>query len=180
MNICLKLICAMFAMLALFGCGGGDTGGGAPDSYVFPAGTATLTFTAMSTAHLTAPISGIDLSLTLPQGMSVTTTGGVSGQISTASLMPGSSLVGTNLAFGTYSASSGTVRLSTVTTSDTFRSGEFLRLSCTVAPNTNITLGSLKALNSPLPALKAVGYDPATMSTVDLSARLKVTLGAVN
>ena len=132
----------------------------------------------MSTARLAAPVSGIDLSIVLPPGMSVSTTSGVSGQIANASVVPGSSLsAGTNLAFGTYSASNGKTRLSMATPSDSYRSGEFLRLTCAVAPNTAISLASLKALNSPVTVLKAVGYDPVTKSTV--TDALKVTLGAI-
>lgn len=174
----LILICAVLALTTLYACG--DGGGTAPisDSYVFPAGKATLVFTAMSTAHLPVPVSGIDLSITLPPGMSVATTSGSAGQIAAASVISGSALAGTNLAFGTYSASNGKTRLSMATTSDSYRSGEFLRLACTVASGTNITLGGLKALNTPVTVLKAVGYDPVTMSTMDLNARLKVTLGA--
>ncbi len=178
----LKLIGAMLLFAALYGCGGDGGGGSGPvtDSYVFPAGKATLAFSAMSTAQLSVPISGLDFSIELPQGMIVTTTGGGSGQIETASVTPGSSLTGTNLAFGSYSASTNTAHLSMATTSDTFRAGEFLRLSCTVAPNTSITLGSLKTANSPVLIRKAVGYDPVTKGTVILTGKIKVTIGAAN
>jgi len=177
MKMCLRMIWGMLIAMALYGCGGGSDGA-APvtDSYVFPAGKATLAFTAMSTAHLAVPISGIDFTVTLPPGMSVATAAGASGQISTASIVPGSALTGTNLAFGTYSASNGKTHLSMVTTSDSYRSGEFLRLTCTVAGNTNITLGGLKALNTPV-TLDAVGYDPVSKSTVTLANSVKVILG---
>lgn len=176
-----KVTALAVTALALYGCGGGggDGGGGTiDDSYVFPAGAATITFSAMSTAQLPASVSGIDLTLTLPQGMSVTTTGGTSGQIATASVVPGSALTGTNLAFGSYSAASRKTHLSMVTTSDSYRQGEFLRLTCTVASNSGITLGSLKS-GSPVTVVKAVGYNSATSSTVVLTGKLKVNLGAV-
>ncbi len=176
----LKLVGALVTIATLYGCGGGDGGGGpVADSYVFPAGKATLTFTAMSTAHLTAPISGVDFSIKLPTGMSVTTASGGSGQIDSTTVTPGLSLSGTNLAYGSYSASTRKAYLGMATTSSSYRSGEFLRLTCTVAPNTAITLADLKALNSPVTLVKAVGYDTATKSTVVLTGTLKVTLGAV-
>jgi len=180
MKICIKLTCMALALMALYGCGddGGD-GGPVSDNYVFPAGKATLAFSSMSTAQLVAPISGIDLSITLPPGMSVVAASGLSGPIDTTSVTPGSALTGTNLAFGTYSASNGKTRLSMATTSDKYRSGEFLRLTCIVASNTSITLGSLKALNAPVPVLKAVGYDPVAKSTTTLTNSIKVTLGAL-
>jgi len=182
MMSCIRMSCVMLAFMTLYGCGGGGgngNGGAGPgtDSYVFQAGNATLTFSALSTAHLAAPISGIDLFITLPQGMSVATETGRSGQIENASITPGSALVGTNLAFGSYSASNGMVRLSMATTNDNYRSGEFLRLTCIVAPNSAITLGSLKALNVPVSIQKAVGYDPIASSTVILTDSVKVILG---
>ncbi len=179
MKIYLRVICAAL-VLALYGCGD-DGGGGGPvgDGYVFPAGKATVTFSAMSTARLSAPVSGIDLSITLPAGMSVATSGGSSGRIENASVVPGAGLTGTNLAFGTYSASTNKVHLSMATTSDTFRSGEFLRLTCAVASRTSITLGILRSLNTPVTLLKGVGYYPASKSTKDLTGALKVALGAV-
>jgi hypothetical protein len=180
MKMHLRLAGIALALMALWSCGDSGGGGAITDSYVFPAGKATIAFTAMSTAHLPASISGIDFAVTLPSGMSVATASGSSGQIATASIAPGSSLSGTNLAFGSYSASSGKTHLSMVTTSDTFRGGEFLRLTCTVAANTNITLGGLKALNTPVTLLEAVGYDPVAKSTVTLTNNVKVTIGVVN
>lgn len=181
MRIYRKVLVMALMTLTLYGCGGGGGDGGvAPitDSYVFPAGKATITFTAMSTAKLAAPISGIDLSLVLPQGMSVTTASGSSGQIESASVIPGSALTGTNLAFGSYSVANRKTHLSMVTTSDSFRSGEFLRLICTVSANTTITLGGLKS-GSPVTVVNAVGYDPVSKSTVALTGTVKVNLGAI-
>jgi hypothetical protein len=177
MKMYLKVMGAAVIFMSLFGCGSGS-GGPAVSDYVFPAGKATLTFTAMSTARLSVPLSGLDMSLTLPHGMSATASG-ASGQIDAASVTAGSALVGTNLAFGSYSASSGKTMLSMATTSGSFRSGEFLRLTCTVAPNTAISLSSLQALNSPVAVLKAVGYDPVTQSTVQLTGKIKVTVDAL-
>ena len=180
MKIYPRLVCAVLALTAIYGCGDGNGTAPVGDSYVFPAGKAVLAFTAMSTAHLPAPVSGIGLSITLPPGMSVATTSGLSGQIAAAALMNGSTLAGTTLAFGTYSASNGKTRLSMATTSDSYRAGEFLRLACTVASGTNITLGGLKALNTPVTVLKVVGYDPVAMSTVNITGKVKVTLEVPN
>lgn len=163
------------ASMALSGCGGGSSDP-ATDSYMFPAGKATLAFSAISTATLPTSISGIDFDITLPQGMTVATAGGVSGQIETASVQPGAALNGTNLAFGSYSVSTGKARLSMATTSSSYRAGEFLRLACTVAPSANITLGNLKALNNPVTVVKAVGYDPVTQDTVALTGKVKILL----
>lgn len=173
------MIMAVITAVALYGCGDDNASGPVADNYVFPAGNATLAFSAISTATLAAPISGIDISVVLPSGMSVATTSGVSGQIQSASITPGTALSGTNLAFGSYSASNGKTRLSMATTSNNYRSGEFLRLSCSVAPNTAISLANVKALNNPVTVTKAVGYDAITKSTVDLTGKLAVSLGAL-
>lgn len=182
MTLKLKLAGALLAFTALYGCGGGDGGGSGQvsDSYVFPSGKATLAFSAISTAQLSAPISGVDFSITLPQGMSVTTSSGGSGQIDSTTVTPGPSLTGANLAFGSYSASTRKAHLGMATTSNTYRSGEFLRLTCTVAPDTSITLADLKTANSPVLIRKAVGYDPVTKGTVILTSKVKVTIGASN
>jgi hypothetical protein len=174
--------------MALSGCGDSDNDGlrsssdpvAINDSYLFPAGKATLVFSVISTTRLDAPVSGIDIAVTLPHGMSVSTTSGVSGQITPAAIASGPQLSGTNLSFGTYSASTGKIRLNMATTSTGYRTGELLRLTCSVAPNTNITLTELKALNSPVVVLKAVGYDPVSKNSVLLNEKLQVTLNAIN
>jgi hypothetical protein len=183
MRIYQKAIGVVVMLTALYGCGGGggdsSSGGQVADSYVFPAGKATLTFSAMSTAQLSAPISGLDFSLVMPQGMSVTTANGTSGQIDGTTVTPGSALTGTSLAFGSYSTSTRKAHLGMTTTSDKYRVGEFLRLVCTIAPNKSISLGDLKTANSPVVIIKTVGYDSATSSTVQLTDKVKVTIGAV-
>lgn len=169
-----KAIGAAMVCLAMFGCGDGGSNA-VNDSYVFPAGKTTLAFTALSTAQLPASISGIDFIIALPQGMNVTTNGGTA-QIESTSVTPGAAMTGTNLAFGSYSTTSNKAYLSMVTTSNTYRAGEFLRLSCNVAANTSITLGDLKALNAPVTLRKVAGYDPVTQSTVIFTDKVKVTV----
>jgi len=187
MKFILTPLLIALALTTLYGCGSGDSSnsstssGTTPvaDTYVFPAGTATITFSAMSTAKLSAPVSEILVALNLPVGMSVTTTGGASGLIDGTTVTAGSALTGTSLAFGTYSASTRTAYLSTTITSDSYRSGEFLRLICTVASGPVITLADLKAANDPVTIVKAVGYDSTSKSTVTLTDKLKVTIGAL-
>jgi len=174
----LGLIGVLLLFTALSGCGDSDSSQGT-DSYVFPTGTSTLTFTAMSTSQLSTSISGIDFSVTLPQGMNVITANGDSGPIETASVTAGSALPDATLA-GNYSASTRTAHLSMATTNESYRTGEFLRLACTVDPNTSITLGSLKNANSPVLIQKAVGWDPSTTGTVLLTNQVRVTIGVAH
>lgn len=181
MKFILKTIGTIVSVMAFYGCGSGGSGsGGVSDSYVFPAGKATLAFSAISTAQLPTGISGVDFSITLPQGMGVTTVGGGTGPIENTSVASGSMLTGTNIAFGSYSVSTRKANLSMATTSNTFRSGEFLRLSCNVSPDTSITLGDLKALNAPVRLQKVVGYDTISNSTVILTNKIRVTMTVPN
>ncbi|ABQ25322.1 hypothetical protein [Geotalea uraniireducens] len=183
MNRILMLAAATFLVATLSGCGNSDvqltTQSTTSDSYVFAAGKSVITFSAYSSRTLSVPISAIDLFVTLPQGMSVATVSGASGSIDPAAMTAGSVLAGTNLAFGTYSASTRKVRLSMATTSRSYRSGEFLRLTCDVTATPVITLGDLRALNFPVVQVtKAVGYDPSTLSTVVLTDSIKITIDA--
>jgi hypothetical protein len=181
----LKLIGMVVMLMALYGCGGGGGSSSSgetqvADSDVFPAGKATLTFTAMSSAQLPAPISQIDLSITLPSGMSVDTTnanGDMDTTSSTAPVKSGSALQWAGIT-GNYTASTGKVLLGMFTTGTTFRSGEFLRLTCNVASGSTTTLGGLKTLN-PSMLVKASGVDTTNNTTVDLTGKVTVTLGAV-
>lgn len=179
----LKIMAALSLVSALYGCGDSNNWqltnqtAAKDDSYVFPAGKSVITFSAYSSSSLPVPISAIDLSVTLPPGMSVATAGGVSGPIETAAVTPGSALTGTNLAFGSYSTATRKVRLSMTTTSGSYRSGEFLRLVCDIAATPSITLGDLRMLNNPVPVVKAVGYNSATKSTVVLTGKVTAAIG---
>lgn len=176
MKMIARLASVLALMTVLYGCGGGD-GGGAPAN--IPVGKATLVFSVVSTARLPVSVSGIDFIVTLPVGMNVATTSGGSGQIETASILPGEWSGGTSLAFGSYSASRRTAHLSMATTSDTFRGGDFLRLACTVSSDAIITYNQILALNTPMTVAKVVGYDPVTHSTVVMTDKLNVTLGVL-
>jgi hypothetical protein len=176
------MLVAVSFLSLLYGCGGGSSNDGqsateVPGSYVFPAGKSVITFSAISTARLRAPMQALDISLTLPQGMGVATVSGVSGQVADVSVTAGSALTGTNLAFGSYSESPRTLNLSMVTTSSSYRIGEFLRVICDVSPSAVISLNDLRALNNPVIVVKAVGYDPISKSTVQLTDNIKVTVG---
>lgn len=181
----LVLLCITAATLSACGGGGRDLiqasstpSPTAPVAQTLAPGTYKLTFSAISTARLSAPISGIDVAVKLPVGLSVSTvTGGGTGQITTASITPGSAMPATSLAFGNYSASTRTAYLSMATTQDTYRSGQFLNLLFTVASGTSITPNDICALNMTYPKYKVVGLDTVTHSTVTMTGSVKTTLG---
>lgn len=174
MSMCKHFVWMAVMVLVIYGCGGGGSGKAEPNASLFPAGEISLAFSAFSTAKLPASVSGIDFSITLPEGMSVATATGSSGQIAANAVMPGGGLTGSSLAYGTYSASTRKVYLTMATADDTFRSGEFLELVCSVAPNRSITLDELRALNSPVAIKKAVGMAPDSTTTVVLTDSLKL------
>ncbi len=162
------LIVGLLATVTLQGCGG--VAGDPP-----LAKKATIAFSAVSTSRLDSSIGGIDLTVALPQGMEVVTVGGGSGVIENGSINSGNALAGTNIAYGTYSASTRRVRLSMGTVSDAYRAGEFLRLTCRVTDDAAVSADALQALETSLSVQKVAGYDPATKSTRILTGRVKVT-----
>lgn len=185
----LRLICLALAVMSLNGCGGsgGDLIQSPPtttnttisDTQALAPGTYKLTFSAISTARLAAPISGIDVSVKLPAGLSVSTvTGGGTGQITTTSVTPGNAIQATSLAYGNYSASTRTAYLSMATTQDTYRKGQFLNLLFTVTPGTIVTPNDIFLLNTATsPAYKVVGFDTVSHSTVIMTSTVRTILG---
>lgn len=164
--------------LTLSGCGDDGNGSGSgTTSQILAPGTYKLTFSAISTDQLAAPISAIDVAVKFPAGLSVSTVTGGSGQIASASLTPGSAIQTTSLAFGNYSASTRTAYTSMATTQENFRGGQFLNLLFTVASGTSVTANDIYLLNSAYPKYKVVGYDAITHSTVTLTGSVKTTLG---
>ena len=187
MNIrTMLVICSTIVTLSACGGGGGDLIQASPTNnnssnissgQTLASGTYKLTFSAISSAQLAAPISGIDIAVKLPAGLSVSTTTGGTGQIASTSITPGSAILATSLAFGNYSASTRTAYLSMATTQETFRSGQFINLLFTVAPGSSVTLGDIIALNATYPIYKVVGLDTVSHSTVTMSGIVKTTLG---
>jgi hypothetical protein len=173
----LILTFAVAALLSACGSGGGGGGGGAAPSNILAPGTYKLTFSAISTAKLAAPISGIDLSVKFPAGLSVRTVTGGSGQIADTSLTPGNATSSSFLAFGNYSASTRTAYLSMATSQETYRGGQFMSLLFTVGSGTAVTANDILALNALYPEYKVVGVNTVSRSSVNLSGVVKTTLG---
>lgn len=171
--------------MALSACGGGDGGvvgigivrsTADPNTQPLAAGSYKLTFSAVSTARLDAPISGVEVAVKLPTGLSVSTTTGTTGQILSTSLTPGSALKSTSLAFGSYSASTNTVYLSMATTQEDYRSGQFLNLLLLVPAHSTVTPNDIYSLNATYPHYKVIGLDTITHNTVTMTDKVKTTL----
>jgi hypothetical protein len=177
------ILCSVAVLLSACG-GGGDlieqplvTTPVASNTQALVPGVYKLTFSAFSTAQLVAPISGIDVAVKFPAGLSVSMVTDGTAQIVSTSVTPGSAIQATSLAFGVYSASTRTAYLSMATTQETFRSGEFLNLLFTVAPGTSVTPNDIYALNTTYPNYKVVGVDTSIHSTVVMTGSVTTTLG---
>ncbi len=175
------LLCA--AVLALSACGGG--GGDlievptvpVPNNRVLAPGSYKLSFSAISTARLSSPISGVDVAVRFPVGLSVRTLTGGTGQIASTSLTSGISIRSTTLAYGNYSASTRTAYINLATTEDNYRGGQYLNLYFTVAAGTSVTPDTIYALNASFPTYQVIGINAVTHSTVYLTDSVKTTLG---
>jgi hypothetical protein len=187
MNIrTLLLLCG--AAFSLSACGGGgellETPSMQTASNAVPSasqalvpGTYKLTFAAISTARLNAPISGIDIAVKLPAGLSVNTVTGGTGQISSTSVTTGNTIQASALAFGNYSASTRTAYLTMATSQESYRSGQFLNLLFSVAAGASVTPNDIYALNAAYPRYTVVGLDTNTHSSVTMTGSVKTTLG---
>ena len=148
------------AVVTLSACGGGD-GSVAPavdpNARVLAPGSYKLAFPAISTARLEAPISGIDVSVKFPAGISVSTVTGASGEITAASITSGNAVQWSP--FGSYSTSTRRVYLNMITAQSSYRGGQYLNLPFTVGAGTAITPNDIFVLNTGYSPYKVVGFD---------------------
>ena len=165
----IAVVMMLAGMAVLYGCGGGSGGSG----YIaIPHSTqAVVSFSAISSAHPPVQISGINVTVTLPSGVSVSTESGTS-QISSSALVAGSALdslpAGNKMVLGSYDSATQRVSISAIGTSS-FGSGEYARLTCTVAAGTTLSQSGIVALNTPPAAFQVFGYDNNN-NTVPLTA----------
>ncbi|TWJ18412.1 hypothetical protein [Geobacter argillaceus] len=134
---------ALIALQGLFGCGGG----GGTDSLtpVNPSSTATITFAVLSTSHA-APIRGIEVKMTLPQGLSVKTATN-SNQID-STVLKGLKNAGSLPVSGTYAASTNQIDIIVVDVSGNVSGigfGKFAQLVCNLQSGTSVSQLSLSA-----------------------------------
>jgi hypothetical protein len=179
MNQILKAIIPSALLLSLTACGGGGGGTSANQTPPSTSKTATISFSVISTARLTAPVQGVQISALLPAGVTVATDAG-STTLSSAALATGNGITSANRqVYGTYSAAIRKVKITVVTTEDTFRGGEFAKLTVSYPATTTLTTTDFTSANAPLfPFFEAGGYVLGSGS-VDLTGKLRASLGVV-
>ena len=159
--------------LQLLGCGSGT-----PEKPIQQK-TATITFSAISTATLPAAISGIEISANLPQGVAVALEPTTANMISFSSLK---NLKNNSLVSGSYVASSNQVNLILASTPPTIlgfgNTGEFISLVCTFSPDLTLTENNFLSINPTFPDFKATGFitSGGTKTSVDLTSKLRPSM----
>ncbi len=113
--------------------------------------TAVVAFSAISSAQLPAQISGIYIDVVLPPGVSVPTDPANPKQISATALVAGSALdslpAANKVVMGSYSSAGRLVRISAVGPTG-FGPGEYVRLTCVVAPGVTLPQSEVAALTA--------------------------------
>jgi hypothetical protein len=127
----------------------------------------------------TVAISGVDLTLAMPPGVSVAIKGGTTSEIQATSLTAGSAAPGNAVVAGSYLAGPQQVRLGLVDAPSAAWHGEALLLTFTVAASPVVLRGDFQKLNAPPPAITVVGVDSAANSSVLLSDQVTTTLTVV-
>lgn len=180
-NTILGLFCSLF-ILQVTGCGGGP-GDNSQAPVTSTQKTAVITFSIMSTNRLPVRINGIEITAYLPSGVTVPTESTTPSQVSASALAAGSAVTGaistSNYVFGSYSASSRKINIFVADSSGAqsgFGPGSFAQLTCNVTNGTTLTGNDFVILNNPFPHLKAIGYDPASRSSIDLTSYLTPSL----
>ena len=165
------------AVVTLSACGGGSDGYVDPNARILAPGTYKLAFSAISTARLEAPISGIDIAVKFPAGISVSTIAGASGEITASSITTGSAVQWSP--FGSYSTSTRKAYLNMITAQSAYRGGQYVSLLFAVGTGTAITPNDIFALNTAFSPYKVVGFDTTANSSVTMTGKVKTTLEVV-
>jgi hypothetical protein len=138
------------------------------------AGSYQLSF-ALAAGNASVPVSGVNLTVSLPPGVSVATTGSA-GAIADTALVTGGALTGTSLVSGRYDASDQQVQLVLATVPSASWSGEFARLTVTI-PADSFTASSLAtAVGTSFPAYQVEGLAASTHDPVLLSSLVTTTV----
>ena len=173
------MIAALGASLALTGCySSKEPYCAAVDNVAHPSLAPGL-HTLKLTAGTPVPVSGMNLTLTLPPGVEVLTEGPGSNQVLATSLKPLNSSAGVTLVYGNYRAEPNTVELAMASTQASAWSGDFLQLDFRTQPGAAVTAESIQALNVKPAAYKVVGVDPVKRTSMDITAQVTTSVTVI-
>jgi len=177
MNHIQKMISLLAVAVMMTACGGGGGGGSAAGGGTTTK-TATVAFNLVSTAKLPGVVQGITLIALLPAGTTVTTDAGKN-TISASALTAGSGLNDPSpVVYGTYSAAANKVKIGILAPNSTSRGGEYARLTVSYLSTTTLAANNFTDANLPaFPLFQVAGYDVSTSSVLDLTTKMKTTLG---
>jgi hypothetical protein len=164
---------AGFALL-LAGCGG--NGGGSSPSSNLTAGSYQLSFS-MAASSASAPVSGVDLTIQLPEEVQVDTTSDGTGRIPGSALSTGSAVSDASLLAGHHIPTGHRVRISLTTAATTAWNGEFARLKIAIPTGKTIAKSKLlETVGENFPAYKVVGLTNSPRSTITLTNYAKTSV----
>ena len=165
-----SLMIFALALTTLSACGGGGGGGGSTPPQSTPA---VLTLSTAVTGAISAPtvITGYDVTITLPAGVTVKST--------TPPQTDAGVVVGTvngALAGASYSPATGKVHIIIVSPNGNgfTAAGEFCKVKCDIAAGQHPTAADFQQQ----PIFTASGLDTAKISTVDLTGQLSLKVTA--
>jgi len=152
-----------------------------PPSQVLVAGQYQLVFSAA--APSTTPVSGIDLTFSLPTGVTVPVSSDGTGQILATALSPGRAITDTNILSGRFVVGRHQVQLGLALNPGKAWSGECLRLTVVIPAGVQVTEKQLlKTVEESFLNFSAVGFSSTSRSTITLTndVRTSVTLQRIS
>lgn len=162
----------------LVGCGNGDVANESRREPVLPAGNYQLSFSADSSAS--SPVNGVDVTVQLPEGVTVPAAQDGTGRILSSALSAGSGLKGTSLIAGHYLADRRQARLSVTTAGTTVWTGEFARMTITIPAGASVSeQGLLRTVGSGFPAYKVMGLTATNHDAVSLTDQVQTHVNLI-
>jgi hypothetical protein len=173
----LSMLMLVGALITLPNCGGGGGGGGTPAPVQPTTAVLTLSTTVNGVMPANTIITGYDVTITLPAGVTVKSTTPPqtdSGVVTATGVAAGSSTTIAGVYAAAAGATPGKVRF-IIANGSGFSAGEFCKVTCDIAAGYN---PSASAFTQPTFAASGLVTSPTT-STVDLTGQMTLTGTAV-
>jgi len=138
-----------------------------------PAGTYEMVIRVAADDALAAPIGGVTVELALPGGVTAATSDSTTGELAPGVLEAGSAVQGIQVSAGRFSTASQALTMVLAVAPESVWSGELAKLRLDVAPGAAVTAEELRGS---LATFRAVGLNPASRSTVDLTSGIHMSM----